>query len=291
MIKNGDSDTSGELSKGYTGALSFVAQHYENFPVVSFLIPKELRKHIAIIYWFARTADDIADASILSIAEKYFRLADFEKQFKLAIEKNIFENNLWYALCNTISKFELSKENFLNLLTAFNMDVEMQGFDTFDEILNYCSFSANPVGRIILELFNINDNKALLYSDKICTALQLTNFYQDVSKDILQNRIYISRDELQRFSVTEKTLHSATTDNNFRMLMQLQLERVKPMFTEGRKLLSYLSGGLKREIAWTILGGEKIISKIEKNNYDVLNYRPIISKFDLFHILLKSFSM
>ncbi len=284
------------IQRGYDEALKFAASHYENFPVVSFLIPKHLRKHIAIVYWFARTADDIADDGVLTIAEKYFRLTDFQKSFEKALSgteesRENSRNKFWLALVNTITEFKLSRENFFKLLKAFNSDIEMKGFDTFEDVLAYCSFSANPVGRIILELFNIRDEKAVEYSDKICTALQLTNFYQDISRDILTGRIYIDRDELNKYSVTEEQISNGTADNNFKMLMQLQVERTKKMFAEGRNLLGFLRGGLRKEIAWTILGGEEILKKIESINYDTLNRRPAINKFDLVRLIIKSFNM
>jgi len=288
--ESGNSREHVSIEKGYEKAVKFAASHYENFPVVSFLIPKNLRRHIAVVYQFARTADDIADDESLSIAEKYFRLTDFEKSFEKALAGNT-ENEFWNALRNTIMEFNLSRENFFNLLRAFRSDIEMKGFETFEDVLKYCSFSANPVGRIILELFSIEDENAFIFSDKICTALQLTNFYQDVSRDIMLGRIYISRNELEEFSVTEDQIAEGAVDNNFRMLMRKQVERTKEMFGEGKNLLKYLKGGLKKEIAWTIFGGEEILKKIGANNYDTLNYRPTLGKADLVKIIIKSFSL
>ncbi len=291
MIDKSESSRQSDLiEKGYEEAVKFATSHYENFPVVSFLIPKRLRRHVAVVYRFARTADDIADDEALSVAEKYFRLTDFEKSFEKALAGNS-ENEFWDSLQNTIKEFNLSRENFFNLLKAFRSDIEMNGFETFADVLNYCSFSANPVGRIILELFEIRDKSAFLFSDKICTALQLTNFYQDVSRDIMLDRIYLSRDEMKEFSVTKEQIAEGAIDNNFRMLMQRQVERTKTMFEEGKGLLNYLKGGLKKEIAWTILGGEEILKKIEANNYDTLNFRPAINKRDLIQLIFKALKM
>ncbi len=291
MIDKSESSRESDLiEKGYEEAVKFATSHYENFPVVSFLIPKRLRRHVAVVYRFARTADDIADDEALTVSEKYFRLTDFEKSFEKTLAGNT-ENEFWNALQNTIREFNLSRENFLNLLKAFRSDIEMNGFETFEDVLNYCSNSANPVGRIILELFDIRDESAFLLSDKICTALQLTNFYQDVSRDIMLGRIYISRDEMEEYSVTKEQIAEGAIDNSFRMLMQKQVERTKAMFEEGKGLLNYLSGGLKKEIAWTILGGEEILKKIEANNYDTLNFRPAINKLDLIRQIFKALRM
>ncbi len=277
-----------EIESEYIKALSFAKNHYENFPVISFLVPKHLQKHIAIVYKFARLADDIADETNLPSDKRLSLLEDFSHKFNQAL-KNEFSNPFWEALINTINLFNLTPENFSRLLIAFKSDIRFTRFQTFPEILNYCSNSANPVGRIILELFGIREEKAIAYSDNVCTALQLINFYQDVSIDIKQNRIYIPEDELQKFSVTLDEIKKTNFSDNFRKLMKFQIERVDSMFREGRNILSYLPFRLKIEIAWTILGGEKISSKIKEKNYNVLNYRPKINISDVSMILAKSF--
>ena len=277
-----------EIESEYIKALYFAKNHYENFPVISFLVPKHLQKHIAIVYKFARLADDIADETNLPSDKRLSLLEDFSHKFNQAL-KNEFSNPFWEALINTINLFNLTPENFSRLLIAFKSDIRFTRFQTFPEILNYCSNSANPVGRIILELFGIREEKAIAYSDNVCTALQLINFYQDVSIDIKQNRIYIPEDELQKFSVTLDEIKKTNFSDNFRKLMKFQIERVDSMFREGRNILSYLPFRLKIEIAWTILGGEKISSKIKEKNYNVLNYRPKINISDVSMILVKSF--
>ncbi len=277
-----------EIESEYIKALSFAKNHYENFPVISFLVPKHLQKHIAIVYKFARLADDIADETNLPSDKRLSLLEDFSHKFNQAL-KNEFSNPFWETLINTINLFNLTPENFSRLLIAFKSDIRFTRFQTFPEILNYCSNSANPVGRIILELFGIREEKAIAYSDNVCTALQLINFYQDVSIDIKQNRIYIPEDELQKFSVTLDEIKKTNFSDNFRELMKFQIERVDSMFREGRNILSYLPFRLKIEIAWTILGGEKISSKIKEKNYNVLNYRPKINISDVSMILAKSF--
>ena len=180
-----------------------VKNHYENFPVASFLIPKYYRKEIALVYWFARTADDIADEGNLESVKRLDKLNNFEEEFRNSL--NGISNNLNFVLlAKTINEKKLSDKNFINLLSAFKQDVIKKRYERFEEVLDYCKRSANPVGRILLELLKINDEEAIISSDKICTALQLTNFLQDTVIDFEKDRVYYPQKELRMFSVTEK---------------------------------------------------------------------------------------
>jgi phytoene/squalene synthetase len=161
-------------------------------------------------------------------------------------------------------------------------------YNSFDEVLNYCERSANPVGRIILEFFDIRDDESMQYSDAICTALQLTNFYQDVSLDINKNRIYISIDEIERFGVKLNQFELRQNNTNFEQLLKYQVDRTKNYFSKGKNLFPRLPGRLQKQIKATVLGGEKILDKIERINYNVLNHRPKLSKIDYINILLKA---
>lgn len=278
------------LESAYQEAEDFAQLHYENFPVISKFLPKKIRKHVAVVYKFARLADDLADEGKLSKDKRKRDLEEFEAKLVMA-EKGEFEDDFWRALKNTIDEFKLSPKNFHNLLIAFNMDVSKNRFINFEEILNYCFYSANPVGRIILEFFGIRDKDSIEYSDAICTALQLTNFYQDVKIDFERNRIYIPQNEMIKFNVEERVFQLKEINDNFRQLLKYQIERTRELFVEGRKLIERLPYRLKYQIACTILGGEKILSKIEEIDYDVLNMRPVLSKVDYFILMLKSLMM
>ncbi len=267
--------------------LSLSKSHYENFPVASFLLPKNKRNDIAIVYWFARTADDLADEAEISADERLNLLNEFENNFLRSLEGNCF-NDEFKILIDVIRNNNLTTKYFLDLISAFKQDVIKNRYNTFDEVLDYCSRSANPVGRIVLEIFNIRDEEAMNYSDKICTALQLTNFYQDVEIDFAKNRIYFSKDDMKRFGVTEEVFMSKVNNSNFSELMKFSIDRTRKLFNEGKSLLRYLSGRLKLEIKWTIAGGETILSKIEKCNYQIFGNRPKLSKSDFISILLKS---
>ena len=159
------------------------------FPVVSILVPKNLRKHVAIIYWFARTADDFADEGNMSEDERIEKLNDFENSLNDLLNGK-FKSPFEQALHQTIKQKNLTPQLFFDLLKAFKQDVVKKRYNDFDEVLDYCNCSANPIGRLILELFDIRNEEAFNYSDKICTALQLTNFYQDIEIDYEKGRIY-----------------------------------------------------------------------------------------------------
>lgn len=276
------------LDSAYNSAINFATNHYENFPVVSVLIPKHLRKHVAVIYQFARTADDIADEGNEATEKRIEQLNNFENDFSESLKYN-FKNDFWAALRNTIIEEKLTPKYFYDLLTAFKNDVEIKRYNTFEDVLFYCRHSANPVGRLILELFNIRDESLNLYSDKICTALQLANFYQDISLDIKKGRIYIPLDEMKKYGVDENVFVQKDNNVNFKELLRHQVERTRTLFNEGKKLIQHLPLRLRFEITWTVLGGEKILDKIEELNYDVLNCRPKLSKVDYLILFLKSF--
>lgn len=263
--------------------------HYENFPVVSFLLPRKFRKDVAAIYWFARTADDIADELKADENTKLELLQKFEDDFLFALNGNK-ENRLHKILADTIHKREISVSYFLDLLSAFKQDVVKNRYKTFDDVTNYCARSANPVGRIMLELLNIRNEEVFIYSDKICTALQLTNFYQDFSRDLAINRIYIPQDELEKFGVSEENLLQKKFDRKIQSLIKFQVERTQNLFDEGKNLYKYLSGRFKYEIKWTVLGGEKILEMIRKLDYNSIENRPHLNKIDFLLLLFKSFS-
>ncbi|MBZ0200199.1 MAG: squalene synthase HpnC [Ignavibacteriaceae bacterium] len=271
----------------YKKAEEFAKSHYENFPVISIFIKKELRKHIAIIYWFARTADDIADEGILTSSERLIELNKFEERLTQLLAGN-FENEYEYALYLTIKNKKLDHEYFYKLIAAFKQDIEKSSWTTFDEILNYCSNSANPVGRLILQLYGIDDKEAFYYSDKICTALQLTNFYQDVSVDLKKNRVYFPVDEIKNFGVSFKLFDLNEKNDNLKQLLTFSIERTESFYSEGEKLLGYLSGRLKYEIKWTIMGGREILNKLRIYDNNIVNLRPTLSKFDYFYLFIKS---
>lgn len=276
-----------KLAEGYSQAEKLARTHYENFPVVSFFLPKDVRKHVAIIYWFARTADDFADEGTGGIEERISLLEFFKSRFEKLLEGE-FENSLEFALYSTIMEKNLTTKYFFDLLSAFKQDIEIYRYENFNEILDYCSRSANPVGRLILELFDIKNEEAFLLSDKVCTALQLTNFFQDTLIDFSKERIYYSLDEMEKYGVDEKVFELKKNSPNFRQLLKFNVDRTETMFNEGEKILHLLNGNLKKQIRLTIAGGRAILNKIRQSDYDVLNKRPDLSKFEMIKLFLFS---
>jgi squalene synthase HpnC len=276
------------VESGYREAINLAKSHYENFPVVSLLIPKKFKKDIAIIYWFARTADDYADEGSYSSSIKLDKLQAFEDRLKSLLKDNS-TTQFEAALRNTIVTRRINPEYFFYLLKAFKQDVIKTRYQNFVEVLNYCSNSANPVGRILLELFDIRDDKAFYYSDKICTALQITNFIQDTTVDFGKGRIYYPLDEMEKFSVNEKMFEMNEISLNLKKLIEFSVNRTQSMFDEGKPLLEFLSGRFKYEIAWTIKGGEEILNKIRGADFDIFTKRPVLTKTDYLKLFIKSF--
>ncbi len=273
--------------EAYKLCTDFAVNHYENFPVVSFLIPKKLRKHVAVIYWFARTADDMADEGNYSEAERLKMLMDFENRFRDLLNKN-YESHFEYALYSTVMEKHLDPQLFLDLLKAFKQDAVKKRYKDFPQVLEYCKYSANPVGRLVLSLFGISDTSAVKYSDNICTALQLTNFLQDTSVDYIKGRIYLPQDEMEKFGVSEKMFELKENNLNLKRLLEFNINRTQQIFDEGKNLFPFLKGLLKAEIKWTVLGGEAVLKKIKNIDMDVLNFRPELSKKDFLSLLFKA---
>lgn len=275
-----------QIEKAYIEASNLASAHYENFPVISRLLPKRLRRHVAIVYWFSRSADDISDEGNDSPGRRIERLDRFEADFRKCLN-NEFAGELWQALKNTIDTFSLKEEYFFDLISAFRQDITKVRYANYEELADYCRRSANPVGRIVLQLSGIRNPECYTYSDYVCTALQLINHYQDISVDYEKGRIYIPLDEMKKFGVEEKAFETKNADEKFKSLMKFQLKRNLELFMKGSRLVEILPYKLKYQISWTIYGGKEILYKIIKLDYDVLNRRPVLSKLDYIILMLK----
>lgn len=275
------------LESSYQYCFELTRKHYENFPVASLLIPKSKRKYIAAIYAFARIADDIADETNLPQTKKTSLLIEYKDYFNSYLVTEKYPH--FPAVYDTIDKNNLTNKYFNDLIQAFIQDTQVSSYKTFDDVLKYCTLSANPVGRILLELFDIRSEEANLLSDKICTALQLTNFYQDLSIDIPRERFYIPEEYLQKFNLIfddlKKFAEMKQVNSNFTELMKFLIDQTDQMFEEGTKLLTYLNGLFRKEIQLTIEGGREILRKIVKVNYNTFQLRPTLDKFDWIKIL------
>jgi squalene synthase HpnC len=277
------------LEEAYHQCTRQAQEHYENFPVGSRLLPQPQRRYIHAIYAFARTADDFADetVNILTIPERISLLERWENNLDLVLEKkeNKVQEPIFLALREAIEACQLPVQLFRDLVSAFKQDVVKTRYANFEEVLDYCRRSANPVGRLVLHVFNYRDEMLHRLSDNICSGLQLANFWQDVSVDLLKDRIYLPQEDMSTFHIDETQLKNKTVSTPFRDLLQFQVDRTWRIFNEGKTLPEHLNRGLRFEIRLTWLGGTEILRKIEKINYNTLHQRPTLSKWDMLRLL------
>ena len=256
--------------------------HYENFSVGSRLLPKHLRKHFYSIYAFSRGVDDLGDEAdgdrlaLLDLWEK--ELDSCYSASKQASESNTPSHPYFVALAETIRTFEIPAEPFKRLIEANRRDQTITRHKTFDDVLEYCTYSANPVGHLVLYLSGVRDPKLHELANKTCTGLQLANFWQDVGVDLEIGRIYIPQEDLERFGVTEAQITERTHDEKFEALMKFQVDRARQLFIDGYPLADHLESSLKSDFALFARGGLAILQAIEQQNYTVLSKRPRISK-------------
>ncbi|MDX1386171.1 MAG: squalene synthase HpnC [bacterium] len=270
----------------YRYCVRLARNHYENFPVGSMMIPKKLQPHVCAVYAFARRADDIADEDFLE-PDRIPALNAWLELLNRSLRGRV-NHPVFLALKETIQEYSLDPQLFVDLVTAFKMDVETKRHPTFEDVLDYCRHSANPVGRLVLLLFGYRDEGLMKLSDKICTALQLANFWQDVSVDLKKNRIYIPQEDIPKFNYTEEQLFSFDHGPQFRELLKFQVDRTDQMFREGAPLVHHLHGRLALEIKCTVLGGMKILDMVRTLDYNSLSVRPVLKSRDKLSIFFKS---
>ena len=279
-----------QTDTAFEKCLQLAHSHYENFPVAK-MVPKRLRKHVAAVYAFARTADDIADEHHDTVAEddpaRVAELEKFEAQLDLSDAERDPKWRWIFTACDaTIGEFDIPKQLFKDLVSAFKQDVVKKRYADFGELLDYCRRSANPVGRLVLILHGLRDDVRFAQSDAICTALQLANFWQDMSVDKLKNRIYIPQSDWRGLSEADFFAESASQKT--REVLKFQVERTRRLFDAGEPLPKSLPFPLSLEIRATLAGGRAILDKIASQDYDTLARRPHISTADKIKILLKS---
>ena len=262
--------------------------HYENFPVASILLPKPIRHAVETIYHFARQADDFADEGNWSNLERFSKLDHFRTELLRIAANEEPQTPLFRELAFIIEKHQLPLQLFHDLLDAFAQDVIKKRYANFDEILNYCRRSANPVGRLLLHLYQEATPVNLAYSDAICSSLQLINFWQDIMKDYSINRIYLPQDEMADFGVTEMHIAQCRADQEWRNLMQFQSLRARNMLQSGTPLGSILTGRIGMEMRLIIAGGNRILDKLETVKFDMFRHRPVLRPLDWIIMLGKS---
>ncbi|TAK42445.1 MAG: squalene synthase HpnC [Betaproteobacteria bacterium] len=250
--------------------------HYENFPVASWLLPPALRAPVAVIYRFARSADDIADEGDAAPPVRLSALAACREELDRIESGAEPRTPLYRELAHVVRQHALPVELLRDLLSAFAQDVVKPRYADFAELLDYCRRSANPVGRLLLQLFGRTDSTALSQSDDICSSLQLINFWQDVARDWDQGRVYLPQDEMLRFGVSERHIAARDCDEAWRALMQYQCVRARRMMLAGAPLADRLGGRVALEIRVTIQGGLRILEKLAQSGYDMFRRRPVL---------------
>lgn len=250
--------------------------HYENFSVASWFLPAELRQHFCNVYAYCRISDDLADET--GDFDASLRLLDEWEAELDACYAGHPRHAVFVALAETVRKFEIPQREFVDLLTAFRQDQRVARYETFDDLLGYCRYSANPVGHLVLYLCGYREAERQRLSDFTCTALQLANFWQDVSADFGKGRVYLPLEDLRRFGVSEDAIRDSDNNSAFCDMMRFEVARAREWFLQGLPLVAKVNRKLATDIELFSRGGQEILNAIERQDYAVLGRRPVISK-------------
>ena len=311
----------------YAECRRLARRHYENFPVASYLVPRAKRDALAAIYAFARCADDFADEP--GVERRPEALADWRQRLRQCYRGNspglsalpgrtgdfraegpegkdglqpFSRDSVFIALADAVREYGLSEAHFENLLRAFELDVRVNRHRDFASLLAYCACSANPVGRLVLELFGHREEELCALSDSICTALQLANFWQDVALDLDRGRIYLPMEDLARFNITLAEVEamklfgrnspggapSLAADDRWQRLMAFEVQRTRELFERGKPLPERVTPELRHQLRLTWLGGMTILERIEAARYDVFLNRPKLTRVDFLRLYLRA---
>ena len=251
--------------------------HYENFSVVTALLPRRLRQDFCNLYAFCRTADDLGD-EVGDRSTSLRLLADFREQVQLMYAGRP-ASVVFAALASTVERYQIPAGPFLDLIDAFEQDQRVDRYDSFDQLRDYCRRSADPVGRLVLYTCGYRDDARQQLSDCTCTALQLANFWQDVRRDILdRDRVYLPRETMDRFGVTERHLRDGTVTAGYRSAIRFECDRASAMLDTGERLLPLLDDAVRGQVSLFGQGGRAILAAIRRQDYDTLSRRPTVSK-------------
>jgi len=250
--------------------------HYENFSVASWFLPEKLRQHFFNVYAYCRISDDLGD-EVGDTTQSLQLLDEWESELNACYE-GCPRHPVFVALADTVHRFEIPKHEFSDLLAAFRQDQTVTRYQTFRDVLGYCRYSANPVGHLVLYLCGYSDGERQALSDCTCTALQLANFWQDVSVDFAKGRIYVPMEDLRRFGVSEDDIRSSENTRSFREMMKFQVGRTREWFAQGMPLVGKVNRKLAIDLDLFSRGGMEILNAIERQDHAVLGRRPAISK-------------
>ncbi len=265
--------------------------HYENFPVASLLLPASLRPPVAAIYRFARSADDFADEGDAPAAVRLEQLESYRRELRHLEAGENSTHPVFRPLAVAIQERRLPFKPFYDLLDAFSQDVVKSRYADFNEVMHYCSRSADPVGRLMLHLYRAADDENLPMSDAICSALQLINFWQDVAVDLKKDRIYLPQDEMTLYGVDQAQLARGEINPAWRQLMNFQVERARGMLQSGAPLAKKLPGRIGLELRMIVQGGLRVAEKLVEVDYDVFRHRPKLKAYDWPLMLFRAIGM
>lgn len=263
-----------EQARAYCQRLA--TTHYENFSVATWFLPKRLRQHFYNVYAYCRISDDLGDE--VGDPGLSLRLLDQWEMELGACYARTPRHPVFVALAETVKQFEIPQHEFADLLTAFRQDQTTTRYPTFADVVGYCKYSANPVGHLVLYLCGYKDSERQALSDRTCTALQLANFWQDVSVDYAKGRIYLPLEDLHRFAVSEQDIAGERNTSAFREMMRFEVERAREWFNAGLPLVGRVDKELAIDLELFTRGGQEILNAIEQQDFAVLGRRPSISK-------------
>lgn len=280
-----------DTGAAYATCLRLARQHYENFPVASWLMPRGARPHVAAIYAFARIADDFADegqrppVERLELLDTWQQRLDAAAQGTVAQTGNAQHDAVFMALAETLRGFSRADSGLMyallsDLLSAFRQDVTTTRYETWDAVLDYCRRSANPVGRLMLLVTGNNDSARARQSDAVCTALQLTNFWQDLARDWANGRLYVPLDIVCAHGARLDDLDKTRWTPEWRAALRDVGDRTRALFAAGRPVADAVRGRLRLELRATWLGGHRILDRLAEADYDVFHARPSLAWSD-----------
>jgi hydroxysqualene synthase len=280
------STVAGSLAQAYAACEALARSHYENFPVASMLLPKGMRPHIAAVYAFARRADDMADEGDAAPADRRAALDSWLRRLHRAVDSPsadgpTADDVMLMATANSIRTLDLPLQLFDDLVSAFAQDTMTTRYASWDEIVDYCRRSANPVGRLVLRIAGYRDARLDRSSDALCTALQLTNFWQDFGRDWRNGRLYVPREVQRAEGVDESQLSRGTMTDAWARTVERCVAFTRQRFADGRAVCDGVHGRLRAELRLTWLGGARILERVERGRFALLQRRPALGAWDL----------
>ena len=276
----------GSLAQAYAACEALARSHYENFPVASLLLPKGMRPHVAAVYAFARRADDMADEGDAAPADRRAALDGWLRRLHRAVESPSVDapaadDVMLNATAHSIRTLDLPLQLFDDLVSAFAQDTMTTRYASWDDVIDYCRRSANPVGRLVLRIAGYRDARLDRSSDALCTALQLTNFWQDFGRDWRNGRLYVPREVQRTEGVDESQLTGGAMTDAWARTIERCVAFTRQRFAEGRAVCDGVRGRLRAELRFTWLGGSRILERVERGRFALLDERPALGAWDL----------